>query len=59
MLEILIPIEITEQEAQVFRIMREAGVFNLKNGSATLNFTKTGMLRSIKTELMTYSQGEA
>ena len=44
MSEILIAIEITAQEADVFRKMRENGVFELRDGNATLHFSKTGQL---------------
>ena len=46
--EVLIGVEITAQEADVFRKMREAGVFELRDGNATLHFSKTGTLLKLE-----------
>ncbi len=37
-------------------LMEKAGVFQIFNGNATLNFDATGKLKSIKRELYTYAQ---
>lgn len=52
MAEILIAVEITHQEAAVFRSMREQGAFDIKDGTVSLNF-KGGIFRSMKVESYT------
>ena len=44
---LLIGVEITPQEADVFRKLREAGVFELRDGNCTLHFSKLGQLLKI------------
>lgn len=51
----LIKIEVTPDIAYTIRALAEAGVFAIKTGNASLNFHE-GVLKSIKTELMTYPQ---
>jgi hypothetical protein len=53
MAEILIGVEITQQEADVFRKMRESGCFDLKDANCTLNFDKKGRLLKIEKRLFT------
>lgn len=50
----LITIEVTPDIAAKIRLMAESGLFAIKTGNATLNF-HSGALKSIKTELYTYS----
>ena len=51
----LIPVELTPDVAVKLRFMMEAGVFDIRGGTATLNFSKTGELKSIKKEIYTYA----
>ncbi len=51
----LISIEVTPDIAAKIRLMAEAGVFALKDGSATLYF-KGSHLTTIKSELYTYAK---
>ena len=52
----LIPIELTEQEAIIYRNLREAGVFDTKNGVITLNFNAEGVLTEIRRNVLTYKR---
>ena len=36
----LIPIELTEEECRLFRLLREQKVFGIANGNVTLHFDK-------------------
>ncbi len=54
MANLLIAVEITPLEADVFRKMRETGVFDLKGGNATLHFDPQGRLKSIEKKLLTF-----
>jgi len=49
MTQMLVGIEITPLEASVFRVMREKGAFDVRDGTISLNF-KGGEFRSIKIE---------
>lgn len=51
----LISIELTPDIATKLRFMVEAGVFDIRQGSATLNFDAAGSLKSIKKETFTYA----
>ena len=51
----LIKIEVTPDIAAKIRFMAESGIFAIKTGNANLNFHE-GVLKSIKTELMSYPQ---
>ena len=51
-IEVLIPIEISEREADVFRKMREGGCFTIYNGSVTLHFDGQGILTMIDRHLV-------
>ena len=53
MAEILIGVEITAKEADCFRKMREAGVFEIVDGNCTLNFDKRGVLAKIEKKIYT------
>lgn len=52
----LISIELTPDIAGKLRFMVEAGVFDMRGGSATLNFAPNGELKSVKKELFVYAQ---
>lgn len=52
---LLIAVEITEQEAELFRFMREAGIFDIREGNATLHFSKTGKCLKIEKNLYTFN----
>lgn len=51
----LIAVELTPDVAIKLRFMMESGVFDMRGGSATLNFAPNGELKSIKREIFTYS----
>lgn len=51
----LVTIQVTEDIAAKIRFMAESGVFAITTGNASLNF-HNGMLKSIKTEMMSYPQ---
>lgn len=51
--EVLIAVEITPLEALIFRRMRESGIFDIRDGNATLHFSKTGKLLKIEKHLYT------
>lgn len=53
----LIPIEVTPDVAVKLRFLFEEGIFDMRGGSATLNFAPNGELKSIKKELFAYSRG--
>lgn len=53
----LIKIEVTPDIAIKIRLMADAGLFAIKSGNATCNFTN-GILKTIKTELYTYAKEE-
>jgi hypothetical protein len=53
MSEVLIGVEITAQEADVFRKMRETGCFELRDANCTLHFSKTGKLLRVEKKLYT------
>lgn len=52
----LISIELTPDIAAKLRFMVEAGVFDLRGGSATLNFAPSGELKSVKKEIFFHAQ---
>lgn len=54
----LIKIEVTPDIAFKIRLMAESGLFAIKTGNAQCNFIN-GELKSIKTELYTYSKDVA
>lgn len=51
----MITLEITEDIAAKIRFLAESGVFAIHTGNASLNFHE-GILKSIKTEIMSYPQ---
>lgn len=51
----LVTIEVTPDIAAKIRLLAESGCFAINTGNATLNFHK-GQLKSVKTEVYTYSQ---
>jgi hypothetical protein len=63
----LIKIELTNEEALMFRkfqehyedfaLLYEAGVFNVKNGHAVLNFDSNGTLITIEFKILGYKKG--
>lgn len=53
MANLLIAVEITNQEADIFRKMRETGCFDIKDGSCTLHFGKNGNLLKLDKHLYT------
>lgn len=53
MMDVLIPIEINEREADTFRKMREFGCFDVVNGSVTLHFDQYGRITAIDRHLIT------
>ena len=53
MTDLLIAVEITPQEADVFRKMRETGCFDIRDGSVELHFGKTGRLLKLQRKLST------
>lgn len=50
----LIQIQVTPDIATKIRLLAESGFFAIKTGSAQCNFHE-GVLKSIKTELLTYA----
>lgn len=63
----MIDIQLTEEDAQLFlkfrehqstfAILEEAGVFNVRNGKAVLNFDANGTLCDIECTLKTFKRG--
>lgn len=53
MADLLVAVEITSQEADVFRKMRETGCFEIKDGNCTLHFSHLGKLLKIQKNLST------
>lgn len=47
----LVAVEITAQEADVFRKMREVGCFDVIDGNCVLNFDRNGKLAKIEKKL--------
>jgi len=43
--------------AVAFALIYDAGVFNIKNGKATLNFNAEGVLTQIDTNVVAYKRG--
>lgn len=64
----MINIELTPQEAELFmsfrknqdtfNVLLQAGVFDIRNGKAILNFDSTGNLEEIKFDIMRYKRGK-
>jgi len=64
----LIDVRMTEYEAQsfieyqknhlMFNILKDAGVFNVRNGKAILNFDAGGILTEVKCDVTTYKLGK-
>lgn len=50
----MVLLELTDQEAETWRILREAGVFDITNGSVELHFNAEGQLASIDTHLKVF-----
>jgi hypothetical protein len=53
MSDLLIAVEVTNQEADVFRKMRESGSFEIRDGSVTLHFGHSGRLIKLERKLST------
>lgn len=63
----LIKVELTPEQAALFVLfqgnydafgfMVQQGVFDIRQGNATLNFDSEGRLKSIKKELFSYANG--
>jgi hypothetical protein len=64
----VVSVELSEHEAKMFvqfqknyeafSIMQEAGVFNITNGSAIINFDEGGTLTGVDFELARYRRGK-
>lgn len=52
----LIPVELTPDIAIKMRFLVESGVFDMRGGSATLNFAPNGELKSIKKETTVWAK---
>jgi len=52
-----INVELTEEEATLYRKLREAGVFDTKNGTLVLNFDSSGTLTEVRRNVLTYKHG--
>lgn len=65
----MINVELTEQEALLFRAFREhqeafdvmlkSGVFNVRSGKAVLNFNMEGVLDSVYADIPVYKRGHS
>jgi len=65
----MINIELTEQDAQQFRdfqqhydlftVLNNSGVFDIRNGTALLNFDSTGTLSDIDCNFKLYKRGKS
>jgi hypothetical protein len=54
----LIKVELTPNIASALRFMVESGVFDIKDGSATLHFGSNGRLNKIERKLYTVAPAE-
>ncbi len=50
-------IEMSEKEYKTFSILTDAGVFDIRNGKATLNFDAQGTLCEVECSLKLYKIG--
>jgi hypothetical protein len=60
----LITVQLTNEDAKLFKLFRKhqdvftdmvnAGLFNVKNGSATLDFSPQGHMMDIRTSVVTF-----
>lgn len=46
-----------EREIIIFALLKELGVFNIKNGKAILNFNTEGVLTEVKFDITAYKKG--
>lgn len=49
-----VTLNLTYEEAETWRLLKEAGIFNLSNGSAELHFNSQGQLAKIDTHLAVF-----
>lgn len=54
----LIKVELAPRELIMFNTLYEAGVFNIRNGTAVLNFDSEGTLTQIDTKIVSYKRGK-
>lgn len=47
-------LELSDSDAENWRILKEAGVFNMANGSAEIHFNPQGQIASIDTHQKTF-----
>lgn len=50
----MVILELSDGEAETWRILKEAGIFNLSNGSAELHFNAQGQIAKIDTHLAVF-----
>lgn len=53
----LVKVDLPVREVVLFNVLWEAGVFNIKNGSALLNFDSEGTLTQIETKVISFKRG--
>lgn len=46
-----------QKNYETFNTLLDAGVFNVRNGTATLNFNNDGVLTEAKCQIVTYKRG--
>ena len=54
----LVKVDLQVREAVLFNTLYEAGVFQIKNGSATLNFDSEGTLTQIEKRVISFKRGK-
>lgn len=55
---VLIKIELPAKEIVLFNTLYEAGVFGIRNGSATLHFDSEGVLTQIESKIISFKKGK-
>lgn len=50
-----IPVFVPDEELKIYLLLKQAGVFDVRNGSVTINFDKNGAVGSITRSDCLYS----
>jgi hypothetical protein len=54
----MINLEVTAEEYELFTTLKDSGVFDIRNGVATLNFDSNGTLADIDCNFKLYKRGK-
>lgn len=54
----MITVQLTEQEHELFTLLQDSGVFQVRNGVATLNFDSSGTITDIDCNFKLFKRGK-